>query len=76
MVVDELVEDGDNLGDNLYNNEGTVNTQEEGGNVEDTVMEEENKGNQTPVPDDDEGSEPNPCHSNYCSYSNERSFDK
>lgn len=59
MVVDELVEDGDNPGDNSYNIEGTINPQEEGSYVKDTVMEEENEGNQTPVPvgNDDEGSE-------------------
>lgn len=55
MVVDELVEDGDTPEDDLYNVEGTINPHGEGSNVEDTVMEEENKGNQIPVPGDDEG---------------------
>jgi hypothetical protein len=57
MVVDELVEDGDNPGDDSYNVEGTVNPLKEGGNVEDTVMEEENEGSQIPVSDDDEAFE-------------------
>lgn len=57
MVVDELAEDEDAHGDDLHNAKGTNNSQGEGGNVEDTVMEEENKGNPTPVPDDDEGFE-------------------
>lgn len=58
MVVDEGVQAGDNLGDNSYNSEGTVNPHEEGGNDEYTMMEEENEGNQTltPVGDDDKGS--------------------
>ena len=58
MVVDELVKDGDNPEDDLWNIEGTVNPHEEGGDVEDMVMEEENEGNQTTVPigDDDEDS--------------------
>lgn len=56
MVVDELIY-GDNPEDDLYNVEGTINPQGEGGNVEDTVMEEENKGNQIPIPDNDEAFE-------------------
>lgn len=42
MVVDGGVQAGDNHGDGSRNIEGTINPQEEGGNDEDTVMEEEN----------------------------------
>lgn len=57
MVVDKLVEDGDNPEDYLYNIGGTINPKGEGGNIEDTVMEEENEGYQILVSDDDEGFE-------------------
>lgn len=58
VVVDELVVDGDNPGDDSYNVEGTVNPQERGGYSKDTTMEKENEGNQTTVSigGDDEGS--------------------
>ena len=44
MVVDEEVPAGDNPEDSSPNIEGTIDTNQEGNNGEDTVMEEENEG--------------------------------
>lgn len=57
MVVDELDEDEEAPGADLHTAEGANNPQGEGGDVEDTVVEEENKGNPITTPDDDEGFE-------------------
>lgn len=46
MVVDEEVQVGDNPGEDSRNVEGTVDPQQEGNDSEDTVMEEEDEGNQ------------------------------
>lgn len=57
MVVDELAEDKDAPGDDLHKAGETNNPHGEGGDVEDTVVEEESEGNPTIIPDDDEGFE-------------------
>lgn len=59
MMVEEEVQDGDNPGDDSPNIEGTIDPQQEGNDSEDTVIEEEEEGNQTPlnIGDDDGGFE-------------------
>lgn len=67
MVVDEEVQAGDNPEDGSPNIEGTVDTNQEGNDGEDMVMEEKDKGNQTPlnVGDDDGGFEEEDNNSEY-----------
>lgn len=65
MVVDEEVQAGDNPEDGSPNVEGTIDTNQEGKDGKNMVMEEEDEGNQTPLNvghersdgDDDGGSE-------------------
>lgn len=59
MVVDEEVQAGDNPEDGFPKIEGIFDTNQKGNDSEDTVMEEEDKGNQTPLNagDDDGGFE-------------------
>lgn len=49
MVMDEEFQDGDNPEDGSPNVKGTTDTNQEGNDGEDKVMEEENEGNQTPL---------------------------